>query len=77
MEWNKEITLTFVELYEAKPLLCDPVRPKNYNTHAEYDAGKGGAKAVGLWNNMADCLFRNFGKVWQADVRIALSQKPQ
>jgi hypothetical protein len=38
MEWNNERTLTLIELYEAKPLLCDPTRPKNYNTHAKYDA---------------------------------------
>jgi hypothetical protein len=74
--YNESI-LTFIGLYKAKPVLWDPTHPKHYNKHTQSDAWAEIAEAVGFWNNLADCLFRNFEKVLQAGVRIARSQNPQ
>jgi hypothetical protein len=40
MKRNNESTLTFIELYRAKPVLWDPTHPKYFNKHIIYDAGR-------------------------------------
>jgi hypothetical protein len=52
--WNNECA--FIELYKAKPVPWDRTHPKYYNKHTKYDAWEELAKAVGFWNNLADCL---------------------
>jgi hypothetical protein len=77
MKQNNKSALIFIELYKAEPVLGDPTHPKYYNKHTKYDAWEESVKAAGVWNDLADCLFRNFENVLQAGVEIVRGQKPQ
>jgi hypothetical protein len=78
MRLNNESKLRFIELYKAKPVLWDPTRLKYCNKHIIYDASEELVKAVvDFWNNLYDCLFLNFEKALQANVRVARRQNSQ
>jgi hypothetical protein len=61
VEWNDEST--FIELYPAKPTRSGIQHIPSTTINTKYGAWEELAKALGLWNNLADCLFRKFEKV--------------
>lgn len=48
MEWNEQNTITFIEMYEQKPILWYAKHPQYYNKLKRNDAWKEIAKEIGF-----------------------------
>jgi hypothetical protein len=66
---------TFTELYKVKSAPWDPTYYKHHNKLTNYGDWEELSKAVGYWNNPADCVFQKFESVQQAGERIARRKK--